>query len=577
MENSERNASEVRRSARATPRRANKARGSEARRGAPAEQICGLSRGNLTIERAIREGFNLARCARIIGFLEQLTVPSGFGQGEPLQLDDFQKEFVVNVYGPVNEKGKRRIREALLSIARKNGKSAFAAGLVLCHLVGPEAIPNGDVLSAATTKEQAAHIYKMASQMIRLDPELNQMCKCLDNTKRIVCYHNGNFYQSLAAEARQNHGGNPVFCIYDELAQAHDAELYGVLSTAFGGREEGLLLIISTQTNDPLHIMSEQCDRAFELEAGTLDDPYFYGKVYAVPEDANIYDEEVWKLANPALGKFKSLDHMRAVAKKARRNPAREAEFRNLELNQRVNGSHALLNSIDWRACQKPFDLEAVRELKCYGGLDLASRLDLCAFTLAWLQPDGECVATKSWFWTPERDLDERETRDGARYRQWAEEGWLRVLPGPTVSYIAVIEDIARIISGHLLEAIAYDRYHMPQFKLWMEQAGVAEETFKLIEHGQGFKDMAPAVNALESYVVEHKLHHDGNPIVTYCLSGVKVVLDPAGNRKFDKSKATRRIDGAVTLAMALHAAANAEKPEIKPPSVYLKRGMRVL
>jgi phage terminase large subunit-like protein len=513
--------------------------------------------------------------------MEKLHTPSGFGQGEPLRLEDFQKEFVINVYGPVNERGKRRIRESVLSIARKNGKSAFAAALVLVHLVGPEAIPNGDVLSAATTKDQAAHIYKMAAQMVRLDPELDGdrggLCKCLDATKRIVCYHNGNFYQSLAAEAKQNHGGNPVFCIYDELAQALNRELYSVLRTAFGGREESLLLTISTQTNDPLHIMSDLCRKVHEQEAGNLEDPYFFGRVYAVPEGANIYDEEIWKLANPALGKFKSIDHIRSVALDAKRSPAMEAEFRNLELNQQVDGTHALLNSLDWRACEHPFTAEEMRGLKCYGGLDLSSRKDLTAFTLSWVQPDGMCASTKSWFWTHSNDLQKREEQDAAKYREWAKQGWIRVLPGNAIDYKPIVNDIRKIIAGHQLEAIAFDRFRIDELKREMEYEGIPEEDFKLIEHGQGFKDMAFAVDALEARVLQHTLHHDGNPIVTYCLSAVKVTMDPAGNRKFDKSKATRRIDGAVTLAMSLSAIAKAEKPEPKEVSVYTKRGMRVL
>lgn len=484
---------------------------------------------------------------------------------------------MLNTYGPVNAAGKKRIREALLSIARKNGKSAFAAGLVLVHLVGPEAIPNGDVLSAATSKEQAAHIYKMASQMIRLDPELEQMCKCLDNTKRIVCYHNGNFYQSLAAEARQNHGGNPVFCIYDELAQAHDRELYDVLSTAFGGREEALLLSISTQNDDPTHIMSELADRAIAQQKGELDDPYFYGVVYQVPEGMDVFDESVWTLANPALDKFKSREHMRAVAAKAKRSPAAEAAFRNLELNQRVDGTQAFVNSIDWRACEQPFDAEDMRGLKCYGGLDLASRVDLTAFTLSWVQPDGACVATKSWFWTHGENIEDRERADGAQYRVWAQQGWLRILPGKSVSYKAVVRDIAKIIAGHNLEAISFDRFRIDELKREMEYEGIEEETFRLIEHGQGFKDMAGALDALETHVLEHSIHHDGNPIVTYCLRNVRVLRDPAGNRKFDKREKHRRIDGAVTLAMSVSAIAKAEKPEPKKENPYLTRGLRGL
>lgn len=501
------------------------------------------------------------------------------GQGEPLVLIEEQLDFILNVYGPRNPEKRdlRRIRRALLSVARKNGKSGFASGLVLVHLVGPEAKPNGDVYSAATDREQAAHIYKMTMQMVKLDSELDAMCKCLDTKKRIVCYHNGNFYQSLAADARRQHGGNPVFCIYDELAQALDRELYDVLTTSFGAQEEGLFLVISTQSSDPQHIMTELCDDALAQEAGTLDDPYFYGKVYAVPEGSDIYDENNWKLANFALGKFKSIEHMRALAVKARKSPAAEAAFCALELNMRVDGTHRLVNSRDWKACEHPFNADEMRGLKLYCALDLSSRLDLTAFTMSWVQPDNVCVATKSFFWTHEHEIADREEKDAAPYREWAKKGWIRILPGRAISFKAVVQDIARLIQGHDLQATAFDRFRIDELKREMEYEGIPEEEFKLVPHGQGFIDMAGAVDALEERVVQNTLHHDGNPIVTYCLSAVKVIKDPAGNRKFDKSKVTRRIDGAVTLAMSLSAIAKAEKPEPKPVSVYSKRGMRVL
>lgn len=506
-------------------------------------------------------------------------MPSGIGQGTGLVLEDFQKEFVVEVYGPRNPDAAqlRRIRRALMSIARKNGKSAFAAGLVLVHLVGPEAKTNGDVLSAATDREQAAHIYKMAKQMVELDPELKSLCACLDSVKRIVCYHNGNFYQSLAADGRRNHGGNPVFCIYDELAQALNRELYDVLTTSFGAQQEGLFLVISTQSSDPQSVMSELCDDAIAQMAGEYEDPYFYGVVYAVPEGVDIYDEEIWKLANPAIGKFKSVEHMRALAVKARKSPSAESAFRALELNQRVDGLQALVNSADWRACKQPFDPDDMRGLKCYGALDLSSRMDLSAFTLSWVQPDNVCVATKTWFWTHETDLAEREQQDGARYREWQQGGWLRVLPGRSISFKAVVRDIDAIITGHDLQATAFDRHRIDELKREMEYEDIPEDRFKLLEHGQGFIGMAPAVDALEARVVEHTLHHDGNPVVTHCLSNVKVITDPAGNRKFDKRNRNRRIDGAVTLAMSLSAISKADTPEVKKPSVYLTRGLRAL
>lgn len=497
------------------------------------------------------------------------------GQGEPFLLRPWQKEWIRGVYDPTWSNGKRKIRRALWSMARKNGKTALQAALVLVHLVGPEARPNAEIYSAASDRDQASHIYKMCKQMIELDPELSQMCACFESVKRIVCYHLGSFYRALSADGRRQHGGNPSFVIYDELAQAPNRELYDVLITSFGAQEEGLFAVISTQSNDPNSIMTELCEDAIKQQAGELDDPTFYGRVDAVPEGVDIYDEANWYLANPALGDFKSLAHMQALAHKAKRSPSAEASFRALELNQRISQVAGIVNSRDWRACEGGFEEHELLNSPCYGALDLSSRLDLTAFSLTWVIEPGVKLATKSWFWTHEHDLEDREKRDGASYRAWAERGWIRILPGKSVSYNAVVQDIARIIADHDLQSIHYDRWGIETLKREMDYAGIPEESFHLLEHGQGFKDMSPALSALETAAIEHILRHDGNPVVTYCLSNVSVISDPAGNRKFDKRKKNMRIDGAVTLAMSTSAASQV-RPEPKKTTPYEKRGLLV-
>lgn len=504
-------------------------------------------------------------------------MPTGIGQGEPLRLDPFQKDFIHNVYDPVDSAGRRLIRRALLSIARKNGKSALAAGLVLAHLVGPEAKTFGEVVSAASDREQAAHIYKMAAQMIQLDPELSQLCKCLDTTKTIAVYHLGAKYRSLAADARRQHGGNPDFVIYDELAQAPNRELYDVLATSFGAKDEALLMAISTQSNDPESIMSELADDAMKQEAGELVDPTFYGKVYAVPENADIYDEANWKLANPALGTFKSLIHMRSLAHKAKRSPAAEAAFRNLELNQRVDGVVAFVSSQDWKACgAKTLTDDELAPYECFGGLDLSSRHDLTALALVWVLPGGK-LAARSYFWMPgedAEDVQERGKRDGAPYHVWHNQGHLNICEGRTVPYARVIRDINALRDRFNIKAIAYDRWRVEDFRAELKREGLDEEKWNLHNHGQGFKDMAPALDALETAILEHSIYHNSNPVLTYCMSNVKLSRDDAGNRKFDKKRKNRRIDGAVALAMAVAASTRAEIPEVQGPSVYEKRGV---
>lgn len=286
------------------------------------------------------------RAQRVIDFIEKLIVPSGVGQGGRLILREWQKKFIRDIYephGPDETGGQSRT----VSIARKNGKTALIAALVLVHLVGPEAIENGEIYSAANDRPQAAQVYKMAAQMVRADTELSAILKPVDSTKTIGCRANGSLYQALSSESGAKHGYNPSLVIYDELAQSKSRELYDVLDTSMGARLEPLFAVISTQSNDPEHILSKLIDDGVSAK-----DPRIVCHLYEVPEDCkNIFDPKVWKKANPALGDFRSFADLKAIADKAERMPAEEPKFRNLYLNQRVALVASLISRAEWTAC----------------------------------------------------------------------------------------------------------------------------------------------------------------------------------------------------------------------------------
>lgn len=574
MEEIIRDPAEVRGPARARAKRKNASAGSK-KQSRTAEQICGA---NWT-----------ERVQRIVNFIERLVIPSGIGQGKPFKLRLWQKLFIANVYGPQDAKLNRKIRRAILSVARKNGKTALAAALILVHLIGPEAKLNGEVYSAATDRNQAGHIYKMAKQMIELDEDLMALTACMDSIKRIVCYAFGSFYQSLSADARRQHGFNPSFVVYDELAQAKDRELYDVLSTSFGAQEEALLLVISTQSSDAQSIMTELSDDAIALENGEIVDEHFYGKIYHVPEQTadkkpiDIYDEKYWYLANPGLDDFRSLVDMRALAAKAKRSPSAEAAFKNLYLNQRVDGVQSFVNSRDWKAGANHIDPELLKKCVCTGALDLSARQDLCAFSLTWeLDPLGDEYKGKlycrTWYWTPDSDdIEEREKRDASRYREWATAGHIKLIPGRSVDYGVVIRDVMMLVAGHQLKGVAYDKWRIDEFKREMAHNEVTEKQLPMFEFIQGFKSFTPALDALEIAICDGAFWHDGNPVTTYCFSNVRVLRDPAGNRKFDKRQRNRRIDGAVSTAMSVGSIAKIEGPPKPFKSQYEKQGLRRL
>jgi phage terminase large subunit-like protein len=171
------------------------------------------------------------RAGQVIAFIECLTVPSGTGQGKRFKLASWQKKFIRDIYEP--HRGTRRVvRRAILSIARKNGKSALIAAIALAHLVGPEAIPNGEIYSAANDRDQASIVFKFARQIVELEPELQAEIDVVQSTKTMIGRRTGSVYRAISAEAGTKHGLLPSVVIYDELAQAKNRQLYDVLDTS---------------------------------------------------------------------------------------------------------------------------------------------------------------------------------------------------------------------------------------------------------------------------------------------------------------------------------------------------------
>ncbi len=457
--------------------------------------------------------------------------------------------------------------------------------MVLAHLVGPEAIENGEIYSAANDREQAAQVFKVAAQIVRADPELSALLKIVDSTKTIVCYGNGSVYRAISAEAGTKHGLNPSVVIYDELAQARNRELYDVLDTAMGARQEPLFITISTQSNDPQHILSQLIDDGLRA-----DDPTTVTHLYAVPDDiaerlfcetcqqqheppkrgqkadacptcsdrmvSAIYDEREWTRANPALGDFRSLDDMRAMAERAKRMPSFEPSFRNLYLNQRVDAKSPLISRAEWMGCLG----EGLRiGEQIFLALDLSSTTDLSALVGLSAADGDRCAA---WFWKPGGLIREHETRDRVPYAEWVKEGHIEAPPGRAVDYGFVAHRIAEICADYEVVGLAYDRWRIENLLREFSAIGLdayidgkdpeRSGALKLVPWGQGFRDMAPAIDALELSVIERKFQHTGNPVLTWCFSNAVAIADPAGNRKLDKSKLRFRIDGAVATAMAI-------------------------
>ncbi|MGW8422334.1 terminase large subunit [Comamonas sp. HJ-2] len=486
----------------------------------------------------------MTRAEKIIAFVEQFCLtPEGSQVGQPMRLAEFQKQFIRDVYD--NPAGTRR---AILSIARKNGKSGLIGALLLAHLVGPEAKQNSQIVSGAMSRDQASLVFSLACKMVQLSPRLSKIVRIVPSGKRLIGLPLNVEYKALAADGKTAHGLSPVLAILDEIGQIRgpQSDFVDAVTTSQGAHEAPLLIAISTQAASDADLLSQWIDDAQRSE-----DPRIVCRLYAASEGADLTDEAAWQAANPALDLFRSRDDLREQMAQAVRMPSMANMARNLLLNQRVSTDSPFVSPDVWKECAAeplPFDGPV------YAGLDLSARTDLTALVLVG-QVEG-VWQVQPFFWTPEQGIHDRGNRDRAPYAMWAQQGFLRTTPGATVDYSHVANDMLEILDGLDVQAIAYDRWRITILRRELDMLGVE---LPLVEWGQGFRDMAPALDALEAELLNGRIAHGGHPVLTMCAANATVVKDPTGARKLTKAKATGRIDGLQALAMAMGAASRSD------------------
>jgi len=495
----------------------------------------------------------LTRGERVIAFIERYcVVPEGKLVGKPIKLMPFQKDFILAIYD--NPAGTAR---AYLSIARKNGKSALIAAILLAHIVGPEARRNSQITSGARSREQAALVFKLAEKMIRLSAKLSKLTKIVPSQKQIFGLAKNVEYKAISAEAGTAHGLSPVLAILDEVGQVRgptDAFVEAI-ETAQGAHDDPLLVGISTQAATDGDLFSIWLD-----DAASAKDPRIVSHVHTAPEDCEVMDETAWKAANPALGIFRSEQDLRDFAKQAQRLPAKENSFRWLYLNQRIEATSPFLSVAEWKANGADPDVSAGDV--CFAGLDLSASRDLTAFVMAFPRDGFYDVVPQ--FFLPADGIREKAKADKVPYDLWADQGFLTLIDGPVIVPAIVAQHVAEASERYDLQLMAYDRWRINDLKRELDAIGAP---IPLTPFGQGFRDMGPAVDKLEVAVAKRQLRHGNNPVLNMCASNAVAERDPAGNRKLNKSKSVGRIDGLVALAMAL--GAEGQEVEQQPTSPW--------
>lgn len=482
----------------------------------------------------------MTRAEKNMAFVERhLIVPEGDLVGQPIRLADFQEAWYYAVYD-----NRVLTRRAILSMARKNSKTATIATQVMVHLVGPEAKENSRICSGARSRKQAAEVYNYAYKMAVKSPSLRNIVRPVASNKRLIGTVMNTEYEALSAEAGTAHGGSYIVAILDEVGQIKGPkdDFVDAIRTSQGAYDDALMLVISTQAPTDADMMSVMIDDAIRSQ-----DPAIVCHLYTAPEDMDLLDERAWAMANPALGLFRSRRDVEEEMKSASRVPSDEASARVLILNQRVNMIAAFVSPSVWKEGNGEPDDDAFIDGPVYGGLDLSATTDLTALVLTARDRQG-ILHVRPYFWMPQDSIIEASRRDKREYDVWVRQGLMRTTPGKVIDYDHVAADIGALTADLPVAKIAFDPWRMDRMKAAMEREGISVplEPFR-----QRYQTMSPALDALEADLLQGKVRHGNHPVLRMCASNAVERRDPSGNRMLDKSKATGRIDGMVALAMA--------------------------
>nr|WP_136252868.1 terminase TerL endonuclease subunit [Ningiella ruwaisensis] len=474
--------------------------------------------------------------------------------GKPYELSDWESFILINLFGFKRKDGTRRFRTAYVEVARKNSKSTFCSGVAL-YLTAFDKEGGAEVYSAATTRDQARIVFGDAQNMIKKSAPLKKVF----GVHKLNIHHTASSskFEPLSSDAGTLDGLNIHCAIIDEIHAHKTREVWDVVETATGAREQPLILAITTAGFNKQGIGYEQREYVTKILNGVADADYYFGIIFTLDEDDDPFDEKVWIKANPNLGRSKKLDNMRELAGKALEMPAARNNFLTKHLNVWVNVATAWLDMAKWDKLET--STADLKQLPCYIGLDLANKQDLAGIVAAF--PEGKKLHYICKFYLPENQIYNKSRNLGNMYDTWAKQGYLTLTDGDIIDHEVIEQDLREMLSTYDVKAIGYDSWGSTQLAIRLERDGAP-----MVEIAQTTKNFSEAMKEVEAKVVSGDLVKDKNPIMDWMASNIVVKLDRNENYFPNKEHKDNKIDGMVALFMAVNRMLAGEdpKPEIR-------------
>lgn len=447
----------------------------------------------------------------------------------------------------------RRFRVVYIEVPRKNAKSTIASGVGL-YMLACDQEQGAHIVSAACTRDQAKIIFNDSQEMARREPGFRSMFGITVNAHTITCLQSASKFEALSAEYSNLDGLNLHAAVIDELHAHPNRNLWDVLETATGSRSQPLMWAITTAGLDRASVCYDQRNHVIDILQGTVTDDSYFGIIYTVDDGDDPWAEETWKKANPNYGVSVYPESIRSEAKRAMVMPSAQAAFFTKHLNIWVNAATAWLPAGAWEKCgDKDLDLNDFRGQPCYIGVDLAQRSDITALVIAFPPAPGrDWWAVFGYYYLPEETVNRGEN---SHYQGWEISGLLTATPGATTDFDYLIHTLSDLSATYEVVDIACDPMYLGPLIQSMQREGI-KTPFEIKQTAVNF---TPPMADLEALVLDRKIRHNGDPILSWMFSNVRCQKTSSELMRPVKDDEAKKIDGVVALLMCLHRAGKSQ------------------
>lgn len=484
--------------------------------------------------------FDVEDVERTIRFFERFRHFTGQYNNKPFILQEWQKFMICGIYGFKWKKDNTRVtRTFILSVSRKQGKTSCISIMAIKALLEEN---NAQVIVAANSASQASILFKMASSYLKsLGGKVDKLFRRFRD--RIMFDKTDSSMRVVSADASRLDGLNCNFAVVDEISQAPNSDVYDVLESSMGSRQQPLMCCCTTRSNNQSGFYKELEQSGIDVMRGLKQDDSVFCLVYTLDDGDDCEDEEVWKKCSPNLGISVSEDFYRQQITKMKNNPSQTTAIMTKVFNVWTSTSNVWIpQSYTFKVMDK-VKMDDFKDKLLYLSFDLASTSDLTC--LSAMYEDNGTYYFKNWYYLPQEALKTSTNKDN--YKKWQRQGFLTVTQGNVTDYDYVMNDIQKLQdNSEGIVRISYDSWNATDFTIRLTEGG-----FNMKPYSQSIGSMNRPTKAIERLIMEGKnIVIDKNPITLFCFENSVPKPDYNDNIKIIKESYENKIDGVIAIIM---------------------------